>query len=232
MLRKLLTCLACLALIASSLLARPALAEEAIKIACIGDSITFGAGVKDRKKNCYPAQLQNLLGDTYRVTNFGVNGATLLKQGDKPYWKLKQYKVAQDLQPDIVIIKLGTNDTKPHNWKHKDDYQPNYIEMIQAFRDLDSNPAVYLCYPVPVVGERWGINEKAVREEVIPFIDAIAEETDAPIIDLYAAFKDKLDLIPDKVHPNAEGATVIAQTIAEALTAEPEEQPDKPADDN
>ena len=199
------------------------------RIACVGDSITFGAGVKDRKKNAYPVQLQNLLGDDYHVTNFGVSGATLLKQGDKPYWKLKQFKAAQELQPNIVVIKLGTNDTKPHNWKHKENYQPNYIEMIETFRSLDSKPAVYLCYPVPVVGERWGINDKAAREEVIPFINAIAKETDAPIIDLYAAFKDKLDLIPDKVHPNAEGATVIAKTVAKALTEKPEGATEEPA---
>ena len=92
-----------------------------IIVSCVGDSITFGAAIKDRGKNSYPSQLQELLGDDYKVNNFGVNGATLLKRGDKPYWKLEAYKKALGSNPDIVIIKLGTNDTKPHNWKHKKD---------------------------------------------------------------------------------------------------------------
>ena len=213
--------IACLALCLSPLLSNPATAQDdaaPIKIACIGDSITFGAAIKERKKNCYPAQLQNLLGDGYAVHNFGVNAATLLKKGDKPYWKLKQFKAAQELQPDIVIIKLGTNDTKPHNWKHKDDYQPNYTEMIETFRSLDSEPTIYICYPAPVVGERWGISDKTVTKEVIPLLDKIAEKTETPIIDLYAPLKDKPELLPDKVHPNAEGAAIIAQTIADILS--------------
>lgn len=222
MLRNLITCLA---LFLSPLLANPVSAQDdapPIKIACVGDSITFGAAIKERKKNCYPAQLQNLLGDQYAVHNFGVNGATLLKKGDKPYWKLKAFKVAQELQPDIVIIKLGTNDTKPNNWKHKDDYQPDYIEMIETFRELESEPTIYICYPAPVVGEQWGINDNTVREEVVPLIDKIAEETQTPIIDLYAPLKDKPELLPDKVHPNAEGAAIISKTIADVINPEPQ----------
>lgn len=220
--------LLCLAILAASLLPQHAAAQDQpdpIRVACVGDSITFGAGIKDRKKHNYPTQLQAILGDAYTTHNFGVSGATLLKKGNKPYWKLKQYKAAQDLQPNIVIIKLGTNDTKPGNWQHKDDYKPDYIEMIETFRSLDSKPTVYLCYPAPVLGERWGISDKTVREDVIPLIDEIAKATKTPIIDLYAPLKDKPELIPDQVHPNAEGAAIIAQTVAEAIAP-------KPADDH
>ena len=139
--RTLLSLLALFLLIATG----PALAEdktEPIKVACVGDSITFGAAIKDRKTNCYPAQLGRMLGEGYRVANFGVNAATMLKKGNKPYWKLKQFQAAQDTQPDIVIIKLGTNDTKPHNWKHKDAYAANYTEMVKRFQGLDSKPKV------------------------------------------------------------------------------------------
>jgi len=85
-------------------------AEDVIRIACVGDSITYGAGIKGRVTKSYPAQLQELLGATYNVGNFGVSGRTLLKKGDKPYWENKAYKNALDFKPDIVIIKLGTND--------------------------------------------------------------------------------------------------------------------------
>jgi len=189
-----------------------------IKVACIGDSITYGAGIIDRGNNSYPTQLGRLLGENYIVMNYGVNAATLLKQGNKPYWNLNQFKAAQDFQPNIVVIKLGTNDTKPDNWKHKDQYKPDYLAMIKTFKDLDSKPTVYICYPAPVFPERWGISDKTVREEVIPLLDQIAKAGDVTIIDLYNPLKDKPDLVPDKVHPNAEGATIIAQTVKQAIT--------------
>ncbi|MFK7790715.1 MAG: GDSL-type esterase/lipase family protein [Phycisphaeraceae bacterium] len=220
------TALALLALLITCAMPQFATAQDEatpIRIACVGDSITFGAGIKDRKKNNYPTQLQGLLGESFAVQNFGVSGATLLKKGNKPYWKLKQFQAAQELQPNIVVIKLGTNDTKPNNWKHKDEYQADYLEMIEIFQQLDSKPKIYLCYPAPVIGEQWGINDKTVREEVIPMIDAIAKKTKLPIIDLYAPLKDKPELIPDKVHPNAEGATIIAETVAKAITAKEDE---------
>lgn len=208
-------------LLVVSLLVQPTLAKDddaPIKIACIGDSITYGAAIKEREKNSYPVQLQKILGDAFSVHNFGVNAATLLKKGNKPYWKLNQFKAAQDLQPDIVIIKLGTNDTKPNNWQHKDQYQPDYLEMITIFQKLDSKPKIYICTPAPVVGERWGISDKTVREEVIPLIGKISEEAEVPIIDLYTPLKDKPELMPDKVHPNAEGAGIIAKTVAKTIT--------------
>ena len=77
------------------------------RVACVGDSITFGAAIKDRAKNCYPAQLGRMLGEEWDVANFGVNGATLLKKGDKPYWKQKAFEQAHAFEPDVVIIKLG-----------------------------------------------------------------------------------------------------------------------------
>lgn len=192
--------------------------DKPVRIACVGDSITFGAGIKDRVSNCYPAQLQALLGDEYIVNNFGVNGATLLKEGNKPYWKHKAFSDALAYKPNVVVIKLGTNDTKPENWQHRDQFVADYKAFIRAFRDLDTNPTVYLCNPVPVVGDRWGINDETVREEVMPLIHQIAKETGATIIDLYMPLKDKPELFPDKVHPNAQGATIIAETVKAGIT--------------
>lgn len=204
-----------------------------IRVACIGDSITFGASIKDRVKNSYPAQLGVKLGKGYEVKNFGVNASTLLKKGSKPYWKLKQFKAAQDYKPNIVIIKLGTNDTKASNWKHKADFVPNYVEMVETFQALDGKPTVWICYPVPVFPERWGVNDKTLKGEVIPLIGNVAEKTGVHVIDLYQPLSGKPELFPDKVHPNTAGAKVIAETIFAAITgktpkrAEPKNAPDK-----
>lgn len=195
-------------------------AREAPKrIACVGDSITFGAAIKDRVKNCYPAQLGRMLGEKFEVRNFGVNGATLLKKGDKPYWKLKAYANARDFQPEVVVIKLGTNDSKPRNWKHKEEYVADYVALIESFRKLGSKPVVWLCYPVPAYPGRWGITDKVMKEEVMPRLDEVAKKSGCKVIDLYSALSDKKEMFPDLVHPNAKGATLIAEAVSSAIKA-------------
>ena len=191
--------------------------EESIRVACVGDSITYGARIQNREENCYPAQLSELLGEPYEVQNFGVNGATLLKQGNRPYWKTKQFQAAQDFAPHVVIIKLGTNDSKPDNWRHNGEFVADYTALIERFRTLPSSPQVFLCKPVPAFPGNFKITDKVIREEVIPHIATVAEQAEVEVIDLYAALSDRGALFPDKVHPNAEGAALMAETISAAL---------------
>jgi len=189
--------------------------EGKVKVACVGDSITQGAGTKG---NPYPKQLQELLGDKWEVGNFGVSGRTLLDKGDHPYSKEKKYQDALAMKPNVVIIKLGTNDTKPQNWKFKDEFEADYKKLIASFQGLDSKPRIFICRPVPVIGDgAWGINEPAIQEQ-IPILDKLAKELGVGIIDMYAALKDKPELIPDKVHPNAEGAKKMAEAAHAVLT--------------
>ena len=193
--------------------------SEPFRIACVGDSITFGAAIKNRQVNCYPAQLGRMLGERVTVRNFGVNGATLLKKGDKPYWQQGAYKNALKFEPNLVIIKLGTNDSKPQNWKHKADYVGDYVALIKSFQELDNKPEVWICYPVPAYPGRWGITDKVMKEEVVPLIDKVSKQAKVKIIDLYVALSDKKAMFPDRVHPNAKGAEVMVKTIKEAIAA-------------
>jgi lysophospholipase L1-like esterase len=191
---------------------------EPIRLACIGDSITFGFGIKNRGTNNYPAQLGAMLGNSWDVKNFGISRVTLLKKGNVPYWNQKEFKKALEFNPDVVVIKLGTNDTKPVNWKYKDEFVGDYIDLIEQFRELEAKPKIWICYPVPVFPERWGISDKVITEGIIPLIDEVAHKTDVPIIDLHSALRDKADMFPDLIHPNAEGAKLIAEAIFHALT--------------
>lgn len=188
-----------------------------IRVACVGDSITFGGRPRNTNPKAYPFQLQRILGDKYLVANFGVSGATLLEDGDKPYVKTDQYGPAHEFQPDIVVIKLGTNDTKPQNWKHKSEYVSDYLALIDGFAALESDPDIFICYPVPAYPGRWGISDEVIRNEIIPFIDRIADRRDVEVIDLYKALSGKKEFFPDTVHPNAEGYGLIAASVAEAL---------------
>jgi len=194
------------------------------KVACVGDSITFGAGIKNRAKNSYPAQLQKMLGDRFIVKNFGFSARTLLDEGDHPYRREKMYKNALNLNPNYVIIKLGTNDTKPHNWKYKDRFEPEMKAFAESFANLPSRPKVFLSTPVPVQQDKWGINEKSITNGVIPAVIAASEELNLPLIDFHSALPAERKYYIDGVHPNPAGAKIMAITVWEAIM-------DRPAND-
>lgn len=196
--------------------AADAYAQSKVKVACVGNSITEGAGLKQT----YPEVLQVLLGDQYEVKNYGVSGRTLLKKGDLPYWKEDKYQEALAWNPDIVIIKLGTNDTKPQNWQYGKKFVKDYKALVKSFKQLPSKPQVYLAYPVPVFEDKWGITERIVTEEIVPAVKKVARKTDVKTIDLFTPFLGKADLTYDGIHPNDAGAALLAKEVYEALKSE------------
>lgn len=193
-------------------------AGDPTRVACVGDSITYGFGLDKRDQQSYPAQLQGLLGDQWVVGNFGKNGATVLKNGHAPYWKAPQFKAAQKFMPDVVIIKLGTNDTRPQNiGKHKSEFVADYVNLIRTFQNLESKPEVWICYSVPIYAEHKGMTNAVLVDDVIPLVAEVAIQAGVEVIDLNTALSDQGELFPDGIHPNAEGAAVIAKTVAAAL---------------
>jgi alpha-L-fucosidase len=204
----------------------PGVYKKSIRVACVGDSITQGA--KLPRGMTYPEQLQKMLGSPWIVKNFGKSGRTLLKQGDFPYWNESIYQDALQFAPDVVIIKLGTNDTKPQNWKHIADFKNDYRALVESFRSLPEKPLVYICTPCPVVGSgAFDINNAGVVEEV-GWAKELATELNVGLIDINAAFAGKSELLPDKVHPNAEGTTLLAGTVYSALTGKVPPANEKP----
>jgi acyl-CoA thioesterase I len=190
----------------------------AIRVACIGDSITFVVGTKDHKTQSYPAQLAGMLGDGYTVGNFGVSGATMLNKGDRPYQQQKALARALDFKPDIVVIVLGTNDSKTMNWPFHAEFPADTKQLAGRFMALESKPKIYLCYPAPAhATEAQGINDPCIRAEQ-PMIDAVARKIGAHVIDLHTPLADKPRDFPDGIHPNSDGAQIIALTVYRALT--------------
>lgn len=192
--------------------------DHPVRVACIGASTTYGANIPNIPLNSFPAQLGRMLGPGWEVRNFGVNSTGILKKGDFPYWNTNAFKAAQQFLPDVVIFNIGVNDVKPQNWKYKSDFFSDYKEMIRIFRDLPSHPRLYLCKEIPVYQDHWGIRASVVNKELDPMMQKLAREEKLPIIDLHAALQGHPELFTDGIHPDAQGAGLMAVTIAHALT--------------
>ena len=129
--------------------------------------------------------------------------------------KEQKYKDALAFNPNIVVIKLGTNDSKPHNWVHKNEFTKDMQAMIDAFRGLAVHPKIYLCCPSK--SYNYGISDKTIVNEVIPMIKKVAKKNKLSVIDLHTAMDGMLELFPDKVHPNEKGAEIMAKVVYEIV---------------
>ena len=186
-------------------------------IVCIGNSITEGDGLYDRFAEAWPYVLQQKLGAPYRVLNYGKSGKTMLKKGDSSYWDDNAFKNALSSEPDIVIIKLGTNDSKPQYWSDIQTFTKDYSDMIRAFKELPSKPEIYICTPVPAFSSGWDISEKVITKEQVPIIKKLAAKEKVKLIDLYSEFAGKKQLFPDGIHPGKEGAEQMADVIYKVI---------------
>ena len=187
--------------------------REPVRVACVGDSITYGHGIKDRLHDAYPGVLSSMLGEKYDVRNFGVSGTTTMMGTDMPYMNEQAYKDALEFNPQIVTIKLGTNDSKPFNWKEQEHFKKDLKTLIESFRSLPSKPKIWLCLPVPAYGHAWSINDSIIYNGVIPYIKEVAQEENLSLIDLNTPFQGKKQYFPDTIHPNEEGEKMIAEII-------------------
>lgn len=202
-----------------------------IRVACVGDSVTYGFGIPDRSAACYPAALQTLLGDGYCVNNYGYSGRTLCLLGDRPYRVETLCTESRTFSPDIVVLMLGANDSKPFNWdttvggavSYAQVFEADLRDLIAMYRDLPSHPKVFLATPLPAYPDKSGtvryeIRPDVIRDEIRPLILRVAEETETNVIDLYPVFEGKTDLYSDGLHPTAEGAALLARTVCDAIT--------------
>jgi len=201
----------------------PDLYAQTIKVACVGNSVTYGYSLKDPATQSYPAVLQGLLGPKYEVGNFGHSGATLLKNGHRPYYKTKEFQQAIAMRPDLVIIHLGLNDTDPRDFAlYRDQFIPDYSWLIDTFRQVNPKARIYICKMTPIfTGHPRFMSSTATWYNLVQkSIEKVAQINKVPLIDLYQHFHDRPDLITDKptLHPNKAGAAKLAEVIYRHLT--------------
>jgi alpha-L-fucosidase 2 len=190
--------------------------DKAIRVACIGDSITEGAGLADQSRTSYPVYLNAMLGKHYAVLNSGRGGTTLQKKGDFSYWTTKEFANTFAFNPEVIVIKLGTNDTKPQNW-NPGAFEEDYQALIDTLKTLSAAPKLYLCLPVPVYRTEWGINDSTLVQGVLPLIRKMALKNKLELIDLNQGLANRPEMFPDYIHPNERGTNKIACIVAKSI---------------
>lgn len=194
-----------------------------LKVACVGNSITYGYGLNSAYYESYPTQLDTLLGAGYAVSNFGVSSQTMLKLSGASYWDQSAFKQALALLPDLVVIELGTNDAKDDIWPRlKQDFKSDYISMVDTFRHRSSKPQVWATLQPPAQNSDWRMYDTTIAHQVNPAILEVALLKAAPVIDLHTAMSGHPEWFQsDAVHPNAAGAKALAKIVASHLLHAP-----------
>ncbi len=199
-------------------------------IACIGDSITWGAGVYNtRETDAWPVQLQKNTNNKYTVENYAFPGKTLLSTGDNPYTNMQLYKESLQTKASAVLIMLGTNDSKPQNWNH-DRYREELESFARQYMELKQEPEVILM-TCPMAFELEGsnyavydIDNDVIRDEIRPIIYEVAEELELSVIDIYTLTEGHPEWFSDGVHTNKDGNAAIAAYVQQELFEENEDK--------
>lgn len=200
---------------------RKKVTAQPVRVTCVGNSITYGTGIADREHFSYPVQLQQMLGNGYVVGNFGKPGATLLYKGHRPYVEQPEFKEALRFKGDIAVIHLGINDTDPRNWpNYRDEFVKDYLSIMDSLRAANPKVRFILARMTPIADRhpRFQSGTKQWHDEIQTAIETVARVSGAELIDFHEPLYPYPNLLPDAIHPNPEGAGILAKTVYGGIT--------------
>lgn len=189
---------------------------DRIRIAAIGDSNTYGAGVLllGRHRRSYPAQLGRILGERHQVLNYGVNRCTLQQEGDWPWDATPFADASLRARPDVVLIMLGSNDARGDNW-NAERYESELTDFVERYRAHGAE--VHLLTPPVAFANRGGVSARLIEEEVVPIVRRVADALGVDLIDVFDATARAITSHPDGIHLDARASLLVAETVADAL---------------
>ena len=209
-----------------------------IKVACIGDSITYGFGLADREGACYPAQLQRLLDarypGVYEVRNFGNSGRGVYLDSmrgpeKRGYRWMSEHRAALAWRPDIVICNLGINDNGEYIKEHeggrrRGQFADDYSALLNDYREANPRTRFFIWTKLAPLAKGQRFYESHERFLMQADLEEVARRIGATGIDMQSPLAAKAEqiLAKDKIHPDAEGARIIAEATFAALAPSPE----------
>lgn len=195
--------------------------EGQVKVACVGDSTTYGHGIRNWPKNNYPAVLQDLLGESFHVNNYGVSSFAVQEAADRSYRTLPHYQQSLEYDADYVVFMMGSNDSKPENWKGAEAFRTDLLSLLDTYGDSE----IILC-TLPsaffLEGQTEGVTEHDIQPLIVNEIAGITRDVAAErgytLIDMHAFTAAHPEwFAKDGVHPSNEGAAAMAQEVYSVL---------------
>ena len=220
-----------------SALALASSAGERVKVACIGDSITYGYGLADRANESYPAQLQRMLDEKfpgrYEVRNFGNSGRGIyldsMRGAEKRGFRwMPEHKAALEWKPDVVICNLGINDNGEYikeyaGGRRRGQFADDYIALLGDYRKAKAKVKLFLWTKLSPLAEGQRFYRSPEPFLMQADLEKVAAKMQATGLDMQEPLREQMDEIfaRDKIHPNVAGARIIAETTFKALTEKP-----------
>lgn len=215
-----------------------------IRVACIGDSITWGTAMTNRVAECYPAQLQRLLGDGYDVRNFGVPGSGVYShpQPGKPggwtpsVWRAnKLAKDAYAFAPDIVVSNLGINNATDYMReltpvgngtfvREPGTFAKEYVDLLEAFcRGRAERPRLIIWTRLGPLSKNHGSKGRPGPFAMECALEHVAASVGAETLDMYTPlvpYAETAHFAADGVHPEGGAQREIAVLTARRIKGE------------
>ena len=196
--------------------------SEALRVVVLGDSVTCGNLAGDvRAEQLYVYQLE----EQFRQVGASIQLIPSALDGVDTRYALRRFdRMVAAHRPDVVCVMLGLNDVLPAGARAPitpQQYDQNLRLLIDQIRHLDAQPI--LATPTPRLSSDNAEAEAGLGDLMRDYVQTamqVAETCSLRLIDAYSPFL-KIDnlwrLIPDGIHPSAQGHEMIAQAFADLL---------------
>lgn len=177
---------------------------EKIQILALGDSITAGYNLP--LADSYPAQLEALLGDSYEIINGWVSWDTSIQLLNR----LDLYIEDVENMPVLAIVTIGWNDGL--RWQSLEDLESNLNTIVEKLKEKDIVVVVSGMRLPLNLGLNYSRNFKALYSDVAENNDVYFLEHFLKDVEGYADLN-----LGDRIHPNKQWYTIVAQNMYEFL---------------